>query len=156
MRWPYNPLQKRMCSGSPLTFLQLTWGIVKTACWLVECSRCSACVYTWKSCFAKLICLYIFSKAALEILGIAFPAWIMGCPAPQLQVVGEKLLVAYYAPDLGFPALCCQGHTLHGPAWVSFFQRVPIFIDLWVPFPRAVKDHDSSFRRSLPFPRPEL
>ena len=24
MRWPYNPLQKRMCSGSPLTFLQLT------------------------------------------------------------------------------------------------------------------------------------
>ena len=24
---------------------------------LVGCSRCSACVYTWKSCFAKLICL---------------------------------------------------------------------------------------------------
>ena len=69
----------------------------------------------------------LFQGCTLEIFGIAFPAWLMGCPVPQLQVVGEKLLVAYYAPDLGFPALCCEGHTLRGPAWVSFFQRAPIF-----------------------------
>ena len=132
MRWPYNPLQKRMCSGSP-DILAAHMGDCEDcmlAGWVLQVF--SMCVHLEiLLCQADLL-VSLFQGCTLEILGIAFPAWIMGCPVPQLQAVGEKLLVAYYAPDLGFPALCCEGHTLHGPAWVSFFQRVPIFIDLWV------------------------